>query len=167
MEIFTLGHSTRKFEEFLEILEFFNIQQVIDVRRFPSSKKFPWFNKEFLESELKKRNIIYIHLPDLGGYREEGYEEFSKSEEFKKAIKKLIKKIDNKKSVIFCSEFKWWKCHRRYIANELAKKRWKVIHIFTKEKTQEHKLKSKEIEEKMKTRIKCDRKIKTKKSFLL
>ena len=156
MEIFTLGHSTRSLEEFLEILKKFQIELVIDVRRFPSSKKFPWFNKENLEKVLEKEKIEYFHFPELGGYRKEGYETFSKSNEFKEAIKKLLRKIDKKRAVILCSEFKWWKCHRRYIASYLAKMNYKVIHIFTKERIQEHKS-SKEIEEKMKTKLKCDK----------
>lgn len=161
MEIFTLGHSTRKFNEFLEILKLFNIQQVIDVRRFPSSRKFPWFDKGFLEKELRGIGITYLHFQKLGGFRKEGYNSFSKSKEFKRAIEELIQKIDKKRSVIFCSEFKWWKCHRRYIANELAKKGWKVIHILTKDRTQEHKVESEYIKERMKAKIKCDRRIKS------
>jgi uncharacterized protein (DUF488 family) len=157
VRIFTLGHSTRNFEDFLKILKKFQIELVIDVRRFPSSKKFPWFNKENLEKELTKNKIEYIHFPELGGYRKEGYEEFAKSEEFANVIKKILKIMGERKSLILCSEFKWWKCHRRYIANFLAELGHEVIHIFNENKTQEHKLKSKEIEEKMKRTLKCDK----------
>jgi uncharacterized protein (DUF488 family) len=156
MEIYTIGHSTRSLDEFLEILKNFNIELVIDVRKFPSSKKFPWFNKENLEKALKKEKIKYIHFSELGGYRKEGYEAFSKSNEFRNAVEKLLKTINEKKAVILCCEFKWWKCHRRYIADCLAKMEHKVIHIFTKEKIQEHKS-SKEIEKRMKAKIKCDK----------
>ena len=154
MKIFTLGHSTRSLEEFLEILKIFKIELVVDVRRFPSSKKFPHFNKEILEEELTKNKIQYVH------YRKEGYENFSKTEEFSKSIEKLLKIIDEKNSVILCSELLWFRCHRRYIANHLASKGYEVIHIFDKEKIQEHKLKSKEIEEKMKLVVYCDKKAK-------
>jgi len=157
MKVYTIGHSTRSLNEFLEILKSFNIELVVDVRRFPSSKKFPWFNKENLEKELKKAKIEYLHFPDLGGYRKEGYEVFSKSNDFKGAIEKLLKMIDEKKAVILCSEFKWWKCHRRYIADHLAKMGYEIVHIFTKDKIQEHK-NSKEIREKMKAKIRCDKK---------
>jgi len=157
MQIFTFGHSTRSWDEFLEILKSFNIELIVDVRRFPSSKKFPWFNKENLEKKLKREKIEYIHFPELGGYRKEGYEAFSKSKDFKDAIKKLLKKIGKKRVVILCSEFKWWKCHRRYIADYLAKMGYEIIHILTKDKIQEHK-NSKEIMEKMKAKIRCDKK---------
>jgi uncharacterized protein (DUF488 family) len=158
MEIYTIGHSTRSLEEFLEILKNFQIQLVVDVRRFPSSKKFPWFDEENLEEELKKNGIDYIHFPELGGYRKEGYETFSKTEEFSKALEKLIGVVNEKKAAIMCAESLWWRCHRRYIANALAEKGFQVLHIFNKEKIQEHKLKEKEVEEKMKLRIWCDKK---------
>jgi uncharacterized protein (DUF488 family) len=158
MKIYTLGHSTRSFEEFINILKNFQVELVLDVRKFPSSKKFPWFNKENLEKELTKNKIEYIHFPELGGYRKEGYENFAKSEEFEKAIKKLLEVIDEKNSLILCAEALWWRCHRRYIANHLASLGYQIIHIFDEKRTQEHKLKEKEIEEKMKLKIFCDKK---------
>ncbi|MEM5834479.1 MAG: DUF488 domain-containing protein [Candidatus Aenigmatarchaeota archaeon] len=160
MKFYTLGHSTRNLEEFLEILKIFKIELVIDVRRFPSSKKFSWFNKENLEKELSKEKIHYLHFPELGGYRKEGYENFSKSKEFSEAIKKLLEIADNKNTAILCAELLWWRCHRRYIANTLAELGHTIIHIFDKEKTQEHKPKDKVVEEKMKLRIFCDKKAK-------
>lgn len=160
MKIYTLGHSTRSLEEFLEVLNSFKIELVIDVRRFPFSKKFPWFNKENLEKELEKEKIQYVHFPELGGYRKEGYENFSKSKEFLEAIKKLLEIVDNKTAAILCAELLWWRCHRRYIANALASLGYQVIHIFDKEKTQEHNLREKDVEEKMKLKIFCDKKAK-------
>lgn len=157
MQIYTIGHSTRSFEDFTNILKHFNIQLVVDVRRFPSSKKFPWFNKEFLEHELLRMDIRYIHYPELGGYRREGYLAFSQSKEFENAIKKLLEIIGSKNVAILCGEILWWRCHRRYIASKLVELGYPVTHIFTKEKTQEHKLKEKEIEEKMKLKIFCDK----------
>jgi len=158
MKIYTIGHSTRSFEEFLNILKRFGIELVIDVRRFPISKKFPWFNKENLERELKKEKIEYIHFPELGGYRKEGYANFAKSEEFREAIEELLKKIDERIGVIMCAERFFWRCHRKYIANYLAELGYKVVHILDEDKTYEHKLKSKDIEEKMKLVIWCDKK---------
>lgn len=158
MKIFTLGHSTRTIQEFLEILKSFKIDLVVDVRRFPSSKKFPWFSKENLEKELKENKIQYVHFPELGGYRKEGYESFSKTEDFAKNIERVLEIIDKKTVAILCSEYLWFRCHRRYISNYLARMGIKVTHIFDKERTQEHKLNDREIEEKMKLKIFCDKK---------
>ncbi|MEM2107906.1 MAG: DUF488 domain-containing protein [Candidatus Bathyarchaeia archaeon] len=146
MKIYTIGHSTRSLKEFIEILKAFNIEQVIDVRRLPRSRKFPHFNKENLEAELSKVGIQYVHLPELGGYRKEGYLAFSQTEEFANAIKKLLKIINEKTAVVLCAEILWWRCHRRYIANALAQMGHQIIHIFDEKKTQEHKSRNKETE---------------------
>lgn len=153
MRIYTLGHSTRSLEEFIDILKNFQIELVVDVRRFPSSKKFPWFNKESLEKELKKFNINYTHFPELGGYRKEGYEAFSKSKEFKIAIKKLLETIDNKTAVILCAEWNVMKCHRWYISEKLNKMNHKLIHIINKSTVKKHS----ELPERKAKKLPCDR----------
>ncbi|MGQ9552325.1 MAG: DUF488 domain-containing protein [Candidatus Bathycorpusculaceae bacterium] len=157
MRIYTLGHSTRSFEEFVEILKTFGVELVVDVRRFPGSRKFPHFSKENLEKELAKVNIRYVHISELGGYRKEGYLAFSQTEEFTEAIERLLEIIGEKTAVILCAEILWWRCHRRYIANALSQMGHQTIHIFDKKKTQEHKPREKEIEEKMKLKIFCDK----------
>jgi uncharacterized protein (DUF488 family) len=161
MRIYTLGHSTRSLEEFIEILRTFGVELVVDVRRFPGSRKFPHFGRENLEKELPKVNIQYVHFPDLGGYRKEGYLAFSQTEEFTEAIKKLLELVGEKTAAILCAEILWWRCHRRYIANSLSQMGHQTIHIFNKEKIQEHKPREKEIEEKMKLKIFCDKKLKS------
>jgi uncharacterized protein (DUF488 family) len=128
MLVYSIGHSNRSIEEFLEILKKHKIKKIIDVRRFPSSKKFPWFNKENLERILKEKNIEYIHFKSLGGFRKEGYKIFIKTKEFKEEIEKLIKILEER-SAIMCSERFWFRCHRRFICYELIKKGIKVIHI--------------------------------------
>ncbi len=67
--IWTIGHSTRPFEEFVAILHSFNIELIADIRSYPGSRKFPQFNKEALEISLPQNNIQYIHLKELGGRR--------------------------------------------------------------------------------------------------
>jgi len=163
MKIFTIGHSTLNLEEFLDILKHFNIELVIDVRRFPSSKKFPWFSKDDLEKTLKENDIQYIHYPRLGGYRKEGYATFARSEEFRDALKKLLEIIDDKSAAILCAEKLFWRCHRKYIANKLVEVGNEVIHILDKEKIREHKSEEKEIKEKMNLKIFCDKKTESEK----
>lgn len=164
MKIYTIGHSTRSLEEFLDVLKHYNIELVTDVRRWPSSKKFPWFGKESLAKSLRGERIEYLHYPELGGYRKEGYANFAKSDEFVEALNRLVEIIDDKVVAIMCAELLWFRCHRRYIAERLVKLGHEVVHIFNKEKTQEHKLRTKEIDEKMNLVIWCDKKArKTKK----
>jgi len=67
--IYTIGHSTHPLDEFPSMLKSFGTELVIDIRRFPGSRKFPQFNKENLENALPENNIQYTHLNELGGIR--------------------------------------------------------------------------------------------------
>jgi uncharacterized protein (DUF488 family) len=161
MKIYTLGHSTRSFEDFKDILKTYNIELVVDVRRSPKSKKFPHFNKKNLEEELPKTKIQYINITQLGGFRKEGYLAFSKTKEFTNAINQLLKAVNGKIVAIVCAEILWWRCHRRYIAKILNEKGYHVIHIFDKNKTQKHNPENKEVTNKMQLKLFCDKKKKT------
>jgi uncharacterized protein (DUF488 family) len=103
-EIYSLGTSNRTQEEFLNILKKFNIQQVIDVRRFPTSK-FEHFKKENLANFLEKEAIAYFWWgKELGGYRKEGYLNYTCTQEFKKYLKKLEELAKSKITCIICCE---------------------------------------------------------------
>jgi uncharacterized protein (DUF488 family) len=141
MIIYTIGHGNRNIEEFIKILKYYDIELVVDVRRFPTSKKFPWFSINELSERLMKENINYVWLgEELGGYRKEGYENYIKSEKFKEGINKIEELSKSKILAIMCSEKLWFKCHRRFIANILVEKGYEVIHIFDEKKKQKHKL---------------------------
>lgn len=157
MKVYTIGHSTRSFESLLNLLRRYGIDLVIDVRRFPTSKRFPHFNKDELERNLERNGIKYIHFPKLGGFREEGYEAYSKSEEFKEAIEELRKVMENKTPAILCSELLWFRCHRRYIAEVLVNLGYPVIHILDEKRVQVHEPKDKDVQEKMKLKVYCDK----------
>jgi uncharacterized protein (DUF488 family) len=132
--IHTLGTNRRSEEDFIEILLYYDIKAVIDVRRFPTSK-IQIFTKEYLESLLQREGINYIFLgAELGGFRKGGYEAYTNTEEFKKGIEKLENIADSMTSVIICAEKFPWKCHRRWIAKELHRIGWLVEHIIDKGK---------------------------------
>jgi uncharacterized protein (DUF488 family) len=134
MKIYTLGTSNRSIENFLEILRFYQISQVVDVRRFPTSKRFFHFKKENLEKILKENKIKYFHFEALGGFREGGYENYTKTEKFKKALKELLELAKKENTVIICAEKFTWKCHRFFIAKTLKDQDFEVLHILEKEK---------------------------------
>jgi len=159
MPIYTIGHSTRSLKDFIEIMKHYKIELLIDVRRFPSSKKFPWFNKDSLEKELNKNKIAYLHFPKLGGFRKEGYEKFSRSEEFNDATDKLLELINGKNAVVMCAEILWWRCHRRYIANKLVSLGFNVVHVWNEKKVQEHDVKSSDVKSKLNLKIFCNKEI--------
>ena len=150
-----LGHSTRSFKEFLEIMKRFKIEILVDIRRFPSSKKFPWFCKEFMERELKKEGIRYAWLPELGGFRNGGYSNYTKTDDYRNGIEKLLKIAKEGTVAVMCSEIKWWRCHRRYVADTLVSLGEKVVHIWNKDGTEEH-----EFEKYIERRVWCDKKAK-------
>lgn len=129
-EIFTLGTSRRTISEFIEILKFYEIKLVVDVRRWPKSKNFPHFNQENLAKVLKEENIGYLHLEDLGGYRKEGYETYMSSSVFSKALERVIKEAERKKVCLVCAEKAYFRCHRKYIAKALKNRGYSVKHIF-------------------------------------
>jgi len=143
-EIFTIGHSTRSFEEFLSLLKRFKISILVDVRRFPTSK-LEHFKKEKLEPLLKQEGIKYIHLgKELGGYRKGGYKKYMESKEFMMGIKKLEKIAEEGRTVIMCAERFPWRCHRKYISIALEERGWRVSHILDVERVWIPKHKNKE-----------------------
>ena len=143
--VYTLGHSNRSLSEFIGIVEYYGIGVVVDVRRFPKSSRYPHFSREVLEESLRCRGVEYVWLGDeLGGYRTGGYLNYMKSEKFRRGFQKLISIIESscRSVVVMCSERLWFKCHRRFIANELAKLGYTVVHIIDTGKTSIHKVKN-------------------------
>ena len=132
--IYTLGTSNRSIEEFLEILKFYKIKAVADVRRWPTSQRFPHFKKENLIKLLPQNNISYYHLENLGGYRIENYVNYMKTSTFKNALEELIEIAKKELTCIICAEKFPWRCHRRFIAKALEEKGFEVLHIIEKEK---------------------------------
>jgi uncharacterized protein (DUF488 family) len=141
MIIYTVGHSTRTLKELLHLLKNYGIEAVVDVRRFPGSRKFPHFKREFLEDYLERNGIEYYWLGDLlGGYREGGYEKYMESEDFREGIKELLEIVQKRRTTIMCAELLWFRCHRRFISDELLKLGHRVLHILDEKRIYEHKL---------------------------
>ena len=151
--IWTIGHSTRSFEEFVSMLAAFQIECVIDIRRFPGSQRFPQYNKETLGPALSSHGIRYTHMEALGGRRNprpdsmntawrvkafRGYADYMESDEFKKAMSELEKLSRTMRCAFMCTEAVWWSCHRALVSDWLKVNGWKVMHIMSKEKAQEH-----------------------------
>ncbi|MCX6169432.1 MAG: DUF488 domain-containing protein [Ignavibacteriales bacterium] len=151
--IWTIGHSTKTLDEFIGNLKTFDIKLIADVRSLPGSSKFPQFNKENLMVSLPANEINYIHIPNLGGRRKvnknskntawqhaafRGYADYMETANFKIGIDELIFIAEKNRTAIMCAEVLWWKCHRSLIADYLKLNDWKVIHILSNHKTEEH-----------------------------
>ena len=135
------------------LLKSHHIQALVDVRRYPGSKRHPHFNSEALSDALAKAEIEYIHLPELGGRRRpvpnspntawenemfRGYADHMMTPEFRSGIEKLMKTGSKKRTVIMCAEALWWQCHRSLVADYLKAHGARVHHILGDEKVEEH-----------------------------
>ncbi len=130
--IYTLGTSRRTEEDFVEILNSYGIEALVDVRRFPRSG-IPAYNRESLERLASENGIEYHFLGGaLGGFRKGGYQEYTLTEAFRRGIERLEAVACRRLSVVVCAERFPWKCHRRWIARELAGRGWRVLHIIDK-----------------------------------
>ena len=151
--IYTIGHSNRSLEEFLQLLLAFNIELLVDIRRLPGSRKYPHFDKEQLSGTLPAHGIDYIHLEALGGRRKSSalpvnpawrnasfgaYAAYMETKEFEDAIADLQKTALQLRVAYMCSEAVWWSCHRALVSDFLKLRGWKVLHIMTPKSAKEH-----------------------------
>lgn len=133
-KVFTLGTDRRSEEDFIEILFFYGIDLIADVRSFPSSK-IPTFARSYLARLLETEGLKYAFLgAELGGFRKGGYAAYARTEDFMRGIDKLEGILAGGAGAIICAERFPWKCHRRWIARELHLRGWQVTHIIDKGK---------------------------------
>ncbi len=130
---YTIGHSDRTFEEFIEMLHQYGIRYLIDIRSYPMSIH-EQYNKENLELSFPKYHIFYHHCPGLGGMREQKYMEYSLTREFTKyfdELVRMIKKVNysGNNIVLMCAEKSPKYCHRSELAKVLENNNIKVTHL--------------------------------------
>lgn len=94
MIIYTIGHSTRTLEELIQLLRAHRIKMLVDVRRFPTSKKYPHFEKGILADKLAGCHLQYLWLEELGGFRKGGYKGYMASEGFKEGLRVLLEALE-------------------------------------------------------------------------
>lgn len=130
--IWTVGHSNRSADTFLELLHEHNIQVLIDIRSFPTSK-IEHFKRNEMERWLPQHRIEYLWLgKELGGYRRGGYKRHMRTKLFREGIKQLLAIAKGKRTCIMCMEVNPKYCHRRFISAHLERKKVKVIYIIEK-----------------------------------
>jgi len=148
--IYTIGHSTRELDVFIEILAAYDIEILADVRSMPRSNYTPQFNSDALSKALKKCHITYHHVPDLGGLRHtrkdsinqgwrnlsfRGYADYMQSPDFERGLRQLLA-LAVKPTAVMCAEAVPWRCHRSMIGDALLARGQNVVDIFDKHKTQ-------------------------------
>lgn len=152
--VWTVGHSNHDIVTFIELLSRAAIETVADVRRFPGSRRWPHFGREYLEEALAAVGIGYRHLPGLGGRRTarladspntawrveafNAYADHTLSEEFAADLDQLMEVAESRRTAIMCAEALPWQCHRRLIADALLAKGWAVNNIISAGQTRPH-----------------------------
>lgn len=151
--IYTIGHSTHPIDEFLDILQAFEIKLVVDVRTIAKSRHNPQFNEPDLERSLQLRGMGYNHLKDLGGLRHttkdsintawrnvsfRGFADYMQTDEFRGGIEQLIKLAQKDRTVIMCAEAVPWRCHRSLIGDALLVRDIHVEDIMSAKTSQPH-----------------------------
>jgi uncharacterized protein (DUF488 family) len=153
LELWTVGHSTRPLEEFIETLKSFEISVLVDVRSFPGSRRYPHFNRESLAVSLSEAGIAYRHFPELGGRRRalsdsnnmawrnktfRGYADYMETSEFRDGVARLLEVAAESRTSIMCAEAVWWRCHRSLISDYLKVKGIAMVHILAPGKSASH-----------------------------
>ena len=142
--IWTVGHSTRGSDEFLAILDAYDIEFIAAVRRFPGSRRLPHFAAAALAARALEHGIAYPWFPELNGRRRpdphspnttwrnpsfRAYADHVASEEFAGGLFELLMLAQGLRIVIMCAAVLWWRCHRRLIADVLTSLEVPVIDI--------------------------------------
>ncbi len=153
--IYTIGHSTRTIEQFIELLKAHDIEELVDVRTIPKSRHNPQFGAEELAASLQHAGIAYTHLAKLGGLRHaskdsvnlgwqnisfRGFADYMATSEFQAGLDELKALAEKKTVAIMCAEAVPWRCHRSLIADALAVQGWQVLHIQSRKTASPHEL---------------------------
>lgn len=157
LTVFTIGHSTHTWKDFLELLRTHGVKRVIDVRSIPRSRYNPQFNREVLSAKLRSARLGYVHLRKLGGLRHarrdspnmgwrntafRGFADYMQTSDFEAGLERLIKLAKQKRSAVMCAEALPWRCHRSLIADALVIRGIRVVDIVGEKRSQPHVLTS-------------------------
>src|SRR5258708_39598190 len=135
---FTVGHSTRTVEEFVDLLARAQVACVVDVRTVPRSRTNPQYNRDILPETLARFQIGYEHIAALGGLRARtqgvapevnafwqnqsfhNYADYALTPPFHSGLARLRELRNDRRCAIMCAEAVWWRCHRLIIVDYLS-----------------------------------------------
>ncbi len=138
-DIFTVGHSNQSLADLVQLLRAWGVVKLIDIRSYPSSKRYPHFSRQHLELTLPEHGIDYGWLGDLlGGMRREGYPAYMKTHAFEQGLLRLEANAAALPAAILCAERDWRHCHRQYVADALKDRGWSVWHLWDNTTREEH-----------------------------
>ncbi|MCK5241402.1 DUF488 domain-containing protein [bacterium] len=141
--IATVGHSDMAFEMFVQMLRKADVQILVDIRTAPRSKQVPHFNQDELKERLPAYGITYHHIKALGGKGRkpirrspnrglpkawQAYADHMLSEDFERGLMRLLALVSIGKVAVFCAEAGWERCHRKFLADALTVRGYRVVH---------------------------------------
>ncbi len=143
--VLTIGHSNHPLERFLALLARHEVEALVDIRRFPGSRKHPHFHRDNLAAFLPRSGVEYHWLEALGGRRHKqrdesrnlglenrgfrNYADYMGTEEFREGAEKLLEIARRKRTATMCAEGLFWQCHRRLVSDFLVASGVTVQHI--------------------------------------
>jgi uncharacterized protein (DUF488 family) len=156
--VLTIGHSTHPLERFLALLARHGVEALVDIRRFPGSRKYPHFTRDNLAAALPKSGVEYHWLEALGGRRHaqrdaspnlglenrsfRNYADYMLTDAFREGAEDLLRVARRKRTAILCAEGLYWRCHRRLVSDFLAASGVAVQHILPSGELRPHTLTS-------------------------
>jgi len=157
--VFTVGHSTRSAEDLIGLLREAGVEQIVDVRRHPGSRRNPQHGREALAAALERQGLHYLWLGEgLGGrqpetlpperspnraWREPAFRRYADAmttPSFREAFARLEARAAQAPAGVMCAEKLWWRCHRRLLADLLHVRGWRVVHLLEPGRRVEHAL---------------------------
>lgn len=155
--VYTVGHSTRSAGELVELLREHGVELLVDVRRWPSSRRHPHFDRDALDGNLAEAGIDYRHQEALGGMRDAGPEEESRNDGWRtegfrayadhlntargqEAVERLARMGEARTVAAMCAEAVPWRCHRQLVADALVARGLEVRHVVGPGRVEEHEL---------------------------
>ena len=142
MGVFTVGHGTRTIEDFLELIQGAQIETLVDVRRYPGSRRNPQFNRGALAESLAPEGIAYRHAEALGGrlsgiageerfacIRRPAFRSYAANMAALDWQEALTAALSEPTPCFLCAETVWWRCHRKLIAELLVARGHRVLHL--------------------------------------
>jgi uncharacterized protein (DUF488 family) len=153
--VFTIGHSTRPFADFVHLLKSHGVQRLIDVRTLPGHDSTHKFDRARMPSALEHPGIRYSHVPGLGGLRRarrdsvntgwrnasfRGYADYMQTPEFAAGLARLAELAAQRRLGVMCAEAVPWRCHRSLIADALAVRGIGVVEILSETSYRDHAL---------------------------
>ena len=143
--LYTIGHSTWSWDEFVDVLKAHSIQTLVDIRSFPMSRRLPHFNRESLEKSLPETGIAYAWMRRFGGRRKKirddspnvalrndsfrNYADYMLTAEFQDAMTELIRLAEQSRTAYMCAEQLYFRCHRMLVSDWLVARGHEVVHI--------------------------------------